>query len=248
MKKILTLVVAIATCVCAVAQTDAELGKKWFEAEDYGKALPYLQRATAAGDIDSKVRLAWMVFLMQAPSYSMDRNKAIQMFDECIAQGSTYAMERKGFALYAMSVDTREERMKGIDLIKQASDLGNGQASAELYRIYTDGIRSFASGEYYVEPAADTAFYYIQRAYDQGHLDGKAYVGLYMFEGTHGYEKNEAMGVSLMQAAALESERRFAGDCPEPCHTLINYYKATGQPMKAAPLTKLLHKYYPNRY
>lgn len=248
MKKIMMLVVAVATCLCSMAQSDAQLGKKWFEAEDYTKALPYLKRATAAGDIDSKVRLGWMVFLMQAPSYSMDRNRAIEMFDECIEKGSTYAMERKGFALYAMSVDTREERLKGFELIKQASDLGNGQASAELYRIYSDGIRSFATGEYYIEPSTDTAFVYIERAYEQGHLDGKAYVGYFMFEGTHGYEKNEAQGVALMQEAAGENERLFAGDCPEPCYCLINYYKAAGQPAKAAPLTKLLHKYYPSRY
>lgn len=248
MKKLFLFLAMAALWMGATAQTDAQLGKKWFEAEDYAKALPHLKRATAAGDVDSKVRLAWMVFLMQAPSYSMDRNHALTMLDECIAQGSTYAMERKGFCLYAMSVDTREERLKGFELIKKASDLGNGQASADLYKIYKEGIRSFATGEFYIEPSADSAFVYIRRAYDQGHLDGKAYVGYYTFEGSHGYDKDEAAGVALMEAAAAESQRFFAGDCPEPCYCLINYYKAQGQPAKAAPLTKLLHKYYPSRY
>lgn len=75
----------------------AELGKKYFDSENYGKAIVYVKKAAAQGDLDSQVRLADMTFFGNA--VEMDREAAHNMLDKAIEKGSAYAMERKGFYL-----------------------------------------------------------------------------------------------------------------------------------------------------
>ena len=122
MKKILLSVCALALAFGAQAQkaqktqSDAELGKKWYVAERYSKALPYLERASEAGDVDSKARHAYMIYTAQVPEYSMDQDEAMNMLDECIEKGSTLAMERKGMCLLAFPPETKENRLKSIEI------------------------------------------------------------------------------------------------------------------------------------
>lgn len=248
-KTIVAFCLMMAFTLVATAQTnDIELGKQYWDEERYDKALPYLQRATAAGDIDSKVRLAYMIFTMQVPQYSMDQQRALNMLDECIAEGSAFAMERKGWCIIAMSPDTREDKMKGVELFEQASELGYGPATARLRALYEQGLKSPAKGNVYIEPNDSLMMHYTQLAYEQGDLDGIAYVGLYTFEGSHGYDKDEAAGVQLLMKAHRMNEKLFAGNCPDAAYCLKNYYLAHGDASSAAALNKWLKKFYPSRY
>lgn len=249
MKKIMLTALALTIGAVAFAQSsDVELGKKYWDGENYGQALPYLQRATDAGDIDSKVRLAYMIFTMQVPQYSMDQQKALAMLDECIEAGSAFAMERKGWCIIAMSPDTKEDKMRGVELFEKASELGYGPATARLRALYDQGLKSPAKGNVYIERNDSLALHYAKLAFEQDDLDGIAYVGLYTFEGSHGYEKDEARGSELLMKAHARNEKLFAGNCPEAAHCLVNYYKAHGDAAKAASLNKWLRKFYPTRY
>ena len=42
--------------------SNAEEGKKWYDAERYDQARKFLKKAVAEGDIDSKVRLAAIIY------------------------------------------------------------------------------------------------------------------------------------------------------------------------------------------
>ncbi|MCI7490969.1 MAG: hypothetical protein MSA83_09185, partial [Bacteroidales bacterium] len=46
----------------AKAVNNAEEGKKWYDAERYDQARKYLKKAVAEGDMDSKVRLAAIIY------------------------------------------------------------------------------------------------------------------------------------------------------------------------------------------
>lgn len=248
MRRIISVFAAMLAIFAAVAQDNIELGKKYYDAERYDQALPYLQKAVAAGDADSKARLATMIFGMQVPSYSMDRDKALAMFDEAIEQGSVYAIERKGFCTLLMGDDTKEAKMAGIELLKEASEKGSGDASAELYEFYRDGIQSFASGEDYLPANDSIAMAYLQKACDQDNLTGKAYIGMYTYNGTNGYEKDEIFGVQMLEEALAMSERFFTTDCLEPAKCLCGYYRANGMVDKAKPIEALLKRYHPTEY
>ena len=247
MKKILLTLSAIIIALGAMAQTNAEQGKKWYDAERYDKALPFLVKAMDAGDVDSKARLASMIFTMQVPEYSMDRDMALKMLDDCITAGSVFAMERKGFCTLLMGNDTMEDKMAAIELLEEAAEQGSGDASADLFQVYKEGVVSYASGENYIEPDNDKAVKYAQLAYEQGNLTGKAYVGLYTYEGSNGYEKDVNAGIKLMEEALAMSERFFVTDCFEPAKALCDYYSTHGQATKAANLKALLKKNHPEK-
>ncbi|MBR5102764.1 MAG: sel1 repeat family protein [Muribaculaceae bacterium] len=247
MKKFILSLSAIIIALGAVAQTNAEQGKKWYDAERYDKALPFLIKAMDNGDVDSKARLASMIFTMQVPEYSMDRDMALKMLDDCIDAGSVFAMERKGFCTLLMGNDTMEDKMAAIKLLEEASEQGSGDASADLFKVYKEGVVSYASGENYIEPDNDSAVGYAKKACEQGNLTGKAYVGLYTFEGSNGYDKNESEGVKLMEQAMAMSERFFVTDCFEPAKALCEYYSKHGQATKASNLKALLKKNHPEK-
>ncbi len=228
--------------------TNAQAGKKWFVEERYEKALPYLLKAVDEGDLDSKVRLAYMIFTAQVPEYSIDQQQAVQMLDECIEAGSVYAIERKGFCILAMSPDEKSAKLEGIELLKQASAKGNGDASAELFNAYREGVKSYASGEYYLEPDDSTATAYVRLAADQGNQEGIAYTGLYTYMGTHGVARDTEAGVKLLEKAYGMSERFFTTNCLEPAAALVKYYNESGNRAKATRIATLLKKYHPTEF
>jgi len=251
MKKILLAAVAVIMAMSAFAQTNAELGKKWYEAERYEKALPYLIKASDAGDADSKARLAAMIYTMNAMDYSMDREQANRLFDEAIEQGSVFAIERKGFSLLfgPLGEDTPEARMQGINLLIEASDKGSSDASFNLFKVYRDGLVTYSDHEQIVAPDADKSMEYIKRAYEQGGVEGKAWVGYFMYEGTNGYDKDTAQGGKLMEEAWDQDDptgnRMFAGNCLEPGRDLVMYLNANGKSSKANKVEALINKYHP---
>lgn len=251
MKKFLLSICSVMLACSAFAQgvgpsENVILGKKWYVAERYADALPYLEKAVEEGDPDSKAYLATMIFTMQVPEYSMDRDYAMHLLDQAIEQGSIVAIERKGFCTLLMGDDTKEAKQAGVDLLQRASEMGNADASFGLYRVYNEGVRSYATREFYIAPDSEKALTYIKLAAEQGGLEGKAYVGMYTYEGSHGFTQDKAAGVKLMeQALAQDSDGRiFAGNCVEPAKTLITYYKANGMTAKATPLEKLIKKFH----
>jgi len=251
MKKFLLAAIAVALSMATFAQSNAELGKKWYEAERYEKALPYLVKAAQSGDADSKARLAAMIYTMNAMDYSMDREQANRLFDEAIEAGSVLAIERKGFSLLfgPLGEDTKEARMKGIDLLVEASDKGSSDASFNLFKVYRDGLKTYSDHEEIVAPDADKSLAYIKKAYGQGGVEGKAWVGLFTYEGSHGYSKDTAAGGQLMEAAWDQDDptgnRMFAGNCLEPGRALVQYLNANGKASKASKVEALINKYHP---
>ena len=148
-----------------------------------------------------------MIYTAQVPEYSMDQDEAMNMLDECIEKGSTLAMERKGMCLLAFPPETKENRLKAIEILKEASDKGSGDASANLFNAYANGITSYARNEVYVEPNDSLALVYIKKACEQGNQTGKAFVGLYTYNGTKGYTQDKAAGVKMMEEANAMSTR-----------------------------------------
>lgn len=249
MKKIIISAAAMLLAVCAMAQSvNVTEGKKLYDAERYDKALPYLIKAVNEGDADSKARLATMIFTMQVPTYSMDRDGALRMLDEAIEAGSVLAIERKGFCTLNMGNDTKEDKQKGLDLLIEASKKGSPDASFNLFKVYRDGIKTYSDGEVCVAPNEELSLKYIQKAADQEGMEGAAYVGWFILEGTHGYNKDAVEGSSLILEAWNYDNRMFAGNCLEPGRALVKYLKGTGKATVAAPIEALLRKYHPTEY
>ncbi|MCQ2289350.1 MAG: hypothetical protein MJZ74_09665 [Muribaculaceae bacterium] len=249
MKKFIVTVFAAVLAMCAMAQSvNVTEGKKWYDAERYDKALPYLKKAVAEGDVDSKARLACMIFTMQVPEYSMDRDRAMKMLDEAIDAGSVFAIERKGFCTLAMGNDTKEDKQKGVDLLIEASDKGSADASFNLFKVYRDGIKTYSDGEVCVAVDEAKALEYIEKAAEQNGLEGAAYLGWFILEGTHGYDKDVAEGADLILKAWNYDNRVFAGNCLEPGRALVNYLTSHGKATVAAPIKALLKKYHPTEY
>lgn len=250
MRKILIMVFCLSITVGAWAQSvNVTKGKQLYDAERYEEAMPYLQKAVTEGDIDSKARLATMIFTQ--PFLDMDgigQEGALQMLDECIEAGSVYALERKGFCTLLMGKDTKEDKLAALELLKQASEQGSGDASAELFEVYKNGLKSYSDGEDYIVPNDSMATVYIQKAAKQNNIEGKAYTGWYTYAGTHGYEKDVTAGVALMEEADKMSRRFFAANCLEPAKALCYYYKTNGQALKAKPIEALLKKYHPTEF
>ncbi len=248
-KLILTL---LATCIATgvwAQSVNVTKGKQLYEAERYEQALPYLQKAVEEGDIDSKARMATMIFTQ--PFMDMEgigQEGALAMLDECIAAGSVYAMERKGFCNLLMGKDTKADKLAAIELLRQASEKGSGDASAELFNVYRHGLKSYADGEEYIAINDSLATQFAHTAAEQGNIEGLAYVGWYTYSGTHGYEKDVATGVQLMEEADRNNRRLFTTNCLEPAKALCAHYKAQGQNAKATPIMTLLKKYHPTEF
>jgi len=251
MKKIGLIVCLAAVAIGAMAQSNAELGKKWYEAERYEKALPYLLKAIDEGDADSKARLGAMIYTMNALDYSMDRNQANQLFDEAIAAGSVFAIERKGFCLLfsPLGEDTKEARMEGINTLIEASDKGSADASFNLFKVYRDGLYTYSDHEEILAPDEEISLQYIKKANDQGGVEGKGWIGYFIYEGSHGFDKDEAEGGKMMEAAWDQDNptgnRMFAGNCLEPGRALVKYLRANGKATKAGKVEALINKYHP---
>ncbi len=250
MEKFLITVLCMCLALGAWAQSEnVKKGKQLYDAERYEEAMPYLQKAVAEGDIDSKARLATMIFTQPFMDIEgIGQEGALKMLDECIEAGSVYAMERKGFCNLLMGNDTKEDKLASLELLKQASEKGSGDASAELFEVYKNGLKSYSDGEDYIVPNDSIATVYIKKAAEQGNVEGKAYVGWYTYGGTHGYEKDVAAGVQLMEEADQMSRRFFSANCLEPAKALCYYYKTNGQAAKAAPIEALLKKYHPTKF
>ena len=223
--------------------SNAEEGKKWYDAERYDQARKFLKKAVAEGDIDSKVRLAAIIY-----NQDMDPETANAMFDECIAAGSAFALERKGFCTLQSAWDTKEDKLKSLELIQKASDMGYGDATAELFEVYLNGFKTFADQEEIVAKDEAKAVEYAKKGAEQNNPDCMAYVGMWTYNGVKGFEKDEAKGVQLMEAADKASRRFFTTNCLEPAKVLCQHYSDNGQAAKAAPIMALLKKYHPTEF
>ena len=247
MKHFIITLFTAAIALTAMAQSNIELGKKWYDLERYDKALPYLIKAVNAGDPDSKARLATMIWTMEVPEYSLDRDRATQLLDEAIEAGSVLALERKAFCTIIMGDDTPQAKQEAIDLYTRASDAGNSDASYVLFKIYRDGLNTVGTHEQIVAPSEERSLQYLNTAFEQGGVEGKAYVGLYTYEGSHGYERDTTAGAALMEQALDAGTKLMAANCIEPSKAIIAHLKAHGRAAKAAPLETLLRKYHPTK-
>ncbi len=223
--------------------SNAEEGKKWYDAERYDQARKYLKKAVAEGDMDSKVRLAAIIY-----NQDMDPETANAMFDECIAAGSAFALERKGFCTLQSAWDTKEDKLKSLDLIQKASDMGYGDATAELFEVYLNGFRTFAGNDTIVAPNEQKAVEYAKKGVEQNNPECVAYVGMWTYKGVMGFEKDEAKGVQMLEEADKASRRFFATNCFEPAKLLCQHYTDNGEEAKAAPIVELLKKYHPTEF
>lgn len=249
MKKMIFTAMMILVAMSAVAQSvNVKEGKKLYDAERYDKALPYLIKAVAEGDADSKARLATMIFTMQVPAYSMDRDGAMLMLDEAIEAGSVLAMERKGFCTLTMGNDTKEDKQKGIDLLALASEAGSADASFSLFKVYRDGIKTYSDGEVCIAPNEEMSLNYLRTSVEQHSVEGMAYLGWFTLEGLHGMEKDAAAGSEMILGAWNIDNRMFAGNCLEPGIALVKYLKSTDNASTATPIEALLKKYHPTQY
>ena len=214
----------------------AELGKKYFDSENYGKAIVYVKKAAAQGDLDSQVRLADMTFFGNA--VEMDREAAHNMLDKAIEKGSAYAMERKGF--YLICEGMKEE---GFEWFKKAANAGNADASVYVMNCYRTGDFEIT------QPNAEEAAKYCKLAADQGSMEVMAFYGLYQINGEAGVEKNEAEGLAIIEKAyGLSQRNSFEKNCPEAAKVLADHLKAKGNTQASADIMAALRKYHPNEY
>ena len=219
-----------------VAESDAQLGKKYFDSENYAKAIGYVKKAAAAGDLDSQVRLADMTFF--GNEVEMDREKAHNMIDQAIEKGSSYAMERKGF--YLICEGMKEE---GFEWFKKAAEAGNCDASVYVMNCYRTGDFEIT------QPNPAEAAKYCRLAAEQGSMEGQAFYGLYQLNGEAGVEKNEAEGLAIIEKAyGLSQRNSFEKNCPEAAKVLADHLKAKGNTQASADIMAALRKYHPNEY
>lgn len=214
----------------------AELGKKYFDNENYGKAIKYVKQAVAEGDIDSQVRLADMTFF--GNEVEMDRDAAHAMLDKAIEKGNAYAMERKGFYKICEG-----DKKGGFEWFKKAAEAGNADASVYVMNCYRTGDFEI------VEPNAEEAAKYCRLAADQGSMEGLAFYGLYQVNGEAGIEKNAEAGMASIEKAAKMSQRNsFEKNCPEAAKLLADHLKAKGDSVAANAIMSALKKYHPDKY
>lgn len=219
-----------------VTESDAELGKKYFDSENYAKAIGYVKKAAASGDLDSQVRLADMTFF--GNEVEMDREKAHDMIDQAIEKGSAYAMERKGFYLICEGM-----KQEGFEWFKKAAEAGNCDASVYVMNCYRTGDFEIT------QPNAEEAAKYCRMAAEQGSMEGQAFFGLYQINGEAGVEKNPQEGIALIEKAYKQSQRNsFEKNCPEAAKALADHYAANGKAAEAQAISAALKKYHPDKY
>ncbi|MGN0213575.1 MAG: tetratricopeptide repeat protein [Muribaculaceae bacterium] len=217
-------------------KSDAELGKKYFESENYGKAIGYVKKAAAAGDLDSQVRLADMTFF--GNEVEMDREAAHNMVDKAIEKGSAYGMERKGFYLICEGM-----KQEGFEWFKKAAEAGNCDASVYVMNCYRTGDFEIT------QPDAEQAAKYCRLAAEQGSMEGQAFYGLYQIKGEAGVEKDETAGIELIEKAYKKSQRNsFEKNCPEAAKALADHYSKAGNATDANAINAALKKYHPDKY
>lgn len=217
-------------------KSDAELGKKYFDSENYAKAIGYVKKAAADGDLDSQVRLADMTFF--GNEVEMDREAAHDMIDKAIEKGSAYAMERKGFYLICEGM-----KQEGFEWFKKAAEAGNCDASVYVMNCYRTGDFEIT------QPDAEQAAKYCRLAAEQGSMEGQAFYGLYQIKGELGVEKDEAAGIAMIEKAYKKSQRNsFEKNCPEAAKALADHYTKTGNTTDANAINAGLKKYHPDKY
>ena len=219
-----------------VAESDAQLGKKYFDSENYAKAIGYVKKAAAAGDLDSQVRLADMTFF--GNEVEMDREKAHNMIDQAIEKGNSYAMERKGFYLICEGL-----KQEGFEWFKKAAEAGNSDASVYVMNCYRTGDFEIT------QPNPAEAAKYCRLAAEQGSMEGQAFYGLYQLNGEAGVQKNEKEGIALIEKAYKQSQSNsFEKNCPEAAKALATHLSANGKAAEAQAINSALKKYHPDKY
>ncbi|MGM9802688.1 MAG: tetratricopeptide repeat protein [Muribaculaceae bacterium] len=217
-------------------KSNAELGKKYFDSENYAKAIVYVKKAAAEGDLDSQVRLADMTFF--GNEVEMDRETAHDMLDKAIEKGSSYAMERKGFYLVCEGM-----KAEGFEWMKKAADAGNCDAAIYVMNCYRTGDSEIT------EPNPELAAQYCKVAADGGSMEGQAYYGLYQLRGEAGVQQDKKAGLELIEKAYAKSQRNsFEKNCPEAAVELANHFKESGKSKQATEITEAVKKYHNGRY
>ena len=239
MKKTLFALSAFIFAFAASAQgSDAATGKQLFDSEHYAKALPYIKKAAAAGDIDSQVRLAYMTFT--GNEVEMDREAAYEMLDKCIAKGSAYAMSQRAIFML-MDARNDQERAQAVDWFKKAADAGDADAAVYMVNCLRNERNNNMS-------SAEEAVKYCRAAAKAGHMEGMAWMGVYTFRGDGGVIKNESEGIQLIEQAYAKSKKNsFEKNCYEAAKILQDFYSKNGETAKANAIRIAIKKYHPEK-
>ena len=129
---------------------------------DFAKAIEYYQKAEKLGDQYGLVRLGNRYFW--GGGFTQDGNKAFAMFQEAYDKGCKYAAYYLAYC-YEEGVGTKLNWQKSRHYYEVAAKAGYGQAAKHLGTLHERGLAGTAK-------SAEQAFYWYERAYELGSLDG----------------------------------------------------------------------------
>lgn len=163
MKKYISVFLAIMFSIGVAAQEDDyEIGKRYYENNEYSQAFTYFQRAANAGDFNAQYFLGTMYLL--GDGVPKNYTKAAEWFQKAAEQGQMYAQMELSF-LYFHGEGVPKSIEKALEWTKKAANQGNLEAQYGVGVIYQE------MGDY------DNAKIWFKKAADQGNANAQYEVG-----------------------------------------------------------------------
>ena len=165
----------------ATQESDTEMGIRLFQSKNYKAALPHLQRAAKAGNIQVLFYLGYMY--EKGLGTPKNYTSAFNMYKRGVNNGNAECMYGLG-CLYANGLGVTASQNKAFALFKQSADQGFAYAASRTsYCLYMGTGTNKNTYE---------AIRYAQKAYDLGDTGQCEWLGLLYYNGeetTQDYEK-----------------------------------------------------------
>ena len=165
----------------AIQNSDAETGISLFRSKNYTAALPHLQRAAKAGNIQVLSYLGYMY--EKGLGTTKNYTSAFNMYKRGADNGEAECIYRLG-RLYANGLGVTANQVKAFTLFKQSADLNYAYAADRTSYCYRTGTGT--------DKNMPEAIRYAQKACELGYTAPCDWLGTLYFGGTDGVAQDYA--------------------------------------------------------
>lgn len=193
------MVIALLTMLYAgiYAQTPKELveqGEKYYEQEDYVKAVDCFRRAAEQGDAEGQLNYGAMFFL--GKGVEQNYKTAFEWILKSANNGNIDGQNDLGY-LYENGFGIDQNYNKALEWYKKASDNGSGSASQSIAMLYWNG-----NG---VEMSKKKSAEWSLKGAEQGDAGAQYGIG-YCYENGYGVEQNTKKAIEWYTKAAEQGD------------------------------------------
>lgn len=165
-----------------------KVGLRYYEAEDYARAMPYLERAAALENPDAKNKLGMLY--RGAKSIPQDPTKALSLIRESAEAGDSGGQNNLGMAYRVGDLVSQNNRL-AIYWLEKAAAQDNTIAMRNLSSIYSSDVRDHDRRYQWVKKGSSLGDVYLTYELAVMYLDGGQGVG-----------RNYTEGIRYLKAAA----------------------------------------------